>query len=93
MLSSGTTGKQSKIYLDKETAKVQSKNLTSSFQNYFGSGRFPMLVIDSESTAKGRTARTAAVNGFSLYSRKRCFALNNDMTLKISEIQEFLKKH
>lgn len=93
MLSSGTTGKQSKIYLDKHTAKQQSRGLTDSFKEYFGSGRFPMLIIDSESTAKGRTARTAAVNGFSLYGKKRCFALDNNMELKLQEIQEFMKKH
>ncbi|MFT6193222.1 MAG: hypothetical protein ACJASU_000116 [Cognaticolwellia sp.] len=93
MLSSGTSGKQSKIYLDKHTAKQQSKGLTDSFKEYFGSGRFPMLIIDSENTARGRTARTAAVNGFSLYGKKRCFALDSNMELKLQEVQDFIKKH
>ncbi len=90
MYSSGTTGKQSKIFLDKETAKTQSVQLAQSFKDNFGGSRFPMLIIDSESTAKGRTARTAAVNGFSLYGKKCCFGLDENMELKIDEIKEFL---
>lgn len=93
MYSSGTTGKQSKIFLDKETAKSQSVHLTQSFKENFGGSRFPMLIIDSESTVKGRTARTAAVNGFSLYGKKRCFALDDNMKLKADEVKAFLERH
>jgi phenylacetate-coenzyme A ligase PaaK-like adenylate-forming protein len=93
MYSSGTMGAQSKIFLDKETVKAQSSHLAQSFKSYFGGSRFPMLIIDSESTAKGRTARTAAVNGFSLYGKKRCFALDDNMILKVDEVREFLEKH
>jgi phenylacetate-coenzyme A ligase PaaK-like adenylate-forming protein len=93
MYSSGTAGARSKIFLDKETIKLQSFHLTQSFKSYFGGSRFPMLIIDSESTSKGRTARTAAVNGFSLYGKKRCFALNEKMELKIKEVAEFLEQH
>ncbi|NRP37540.1 Acyl-protein synthetase, LuxE [Marinobacterium sp. xm-a-121] len=93
MYSSGTTGKQSKIYLDKDTAKSQSLHLTTSFKNNFGGSRFPMLVIDSDKTRKGRTARSAAVNGFSLYSKKRCFALDENMNLKLEEVQDFLEQN
>lgn len=93
MYSSGTTGKKSKIFLDKETAKAQSHHLAQSFKSNFGGSRFPMLIIDSESTAKGQTARTAAVNGFSLYGKKRCFALDEKMELKVDEITMFLDMH
>jgi len=93
MYSSGTTGVQSKIFLDKETIKAQTSSLTQSFKDYFGSSRFPMLIIDSELTVRDNTARTAAINGFSLHGKKRCFALDDKMTLKIEEISEFLKKH
>lgn len=93
MYSSGTTGSQSKIYLDKRTVKEQSNGLTQSFKDYFGDQRYPMLIIDSQSTAKGQTARTAAVNGFSLYGKKHCFALDEHLKLKIDEVKEFLQKY
>lgn len=93
MYSSGTTGKRSKIFLDKETAKSQSIHLAQSFKSYFGGSRFPMLIIDSQSTSRGQTARTAAVNGFSMYGRKRCFALDDNMELKVDEIIQFLETH
>lgn len=93
MFSSGTTGARSKIFLDKETAKAQSSHLVQSFKDYFGGSRFPMLIIDSESSAKGNTARTAAINGFSLYGKKRCFALDEKMEVKVKEVLEFLEEH
>ena len=93
MLSSGTTGKQSQIFLDRNTSKLQTRGLMESFKEYFGSGRFPMLVIDSESTAKGRTARTAAVNGFAMFAKKRFFALDDDMQLKFDGIYNFLEEN
>ena len=93
MLSSGTTGAQSRVFLNKETAKEQTRHLSQSFRDNFGEGRFPMLIIDSENTARGFTARTAAVNGFSLFSKKRCFALDDGMHLRVKEVTEFLEKH
>ncbi|MFC3852769.1 acyl-protein synthetase [Salinispirillum marinum] len=93
MYSSGTTGKASKIHLDKETAKNQSLHLAKSFKEYFGDSRFPMLIIDSESTARGMTARTAAVNGFSIYGKKRCFALNEKMELRVEEVLKFIEEY
>jgi phenylacetate-coenzyme A ligase PaaK-like adenylate-forming protein len=93
MYSSGTTGKRSKIFLDKDTVKTQSLHLAQSFKSYFGGSRFPMLIIDSQSTSRGQTARTAAVNGFSMYGRKRCFALDDDMELKVEEVIQFLETH
>lgn len=96
MNSSGTTGQPSKIYLDKETAKAQSAKLIEIFQDTFGNSRFPMLVIDSEETIKNRfkfSARTAAINGFSIFSRKRFFALDEKMKLKIDELIDFISQH
>lgn len=96
MNSSGTTGTQSKIYLDKETAKNQSSSLIETFTDLFGNKRFPMLIIDSEKTVKDRakfSARTAAINGFSLFSRNRCFALDDNLNLNLSDIESFLQKH
>lgn len=96
MRSSGTAGKASQIFLDKDTAQKQSLALVENFGNHFGNGRFPMLVIDAESTVKDRlkfSARTAAINGFSMFSRGRCFALNDDMKPDFNRIRDFLNEN
>lgn len=96
MQSSGTGGVQSKIFLDQETSKLQQAKLVEIFAHVFGGSRYPMLVIDSLETVKDRykfSARTAAINGFTLFSRQRAFALNDDMSINFNLINEFLEKH
>ena len=96
MRSSGTLGQYSQIFLDKETAQKQTRALVDIVGDAFGKGRFPMLVIDAESTVKDRlkfSARTAAINGFSMFSRERCFALDDDMTPNYPRIREFLEQN
>ena len=96
MHSSGTGGKPSSIYLDSLTAKQQQSKLIEIFQDAFGKKRFPMLVIDSESTVKDRnrfTARTAAINGFSIFSRGRAFALNDDLSINYKRLFAFLEEN
>lgn len=96
MQSSGTGGVQSKIFLDQETSKLQQAKLIEIFADAFGGSRYPMLVIDSLETVKDRykfSARTAAINGFTLFSRQRAFALNDDMSINFDLINEFLEKH
>lgn len=96
MRSSGTSGQQSQIFLDRDTAQRQTRALVAQFADHFGKGRFPMLVIDAESTVRERqkfSARTAAVNGFSMFARKRCFALDDDETLNLGRVRDFLAAH
>ena len=96
MLSSGTTGPQSKIYLDQENAKAQQSKLIETFSNVFGRGRYPMLVIDSPNTVKDRkcfSARTAAINGFGIFSKGQEFALKEDMSLNLRKVEDFLEKN
>ncbi|MDA8631260.1 hypothetical protein N9L29_00975 [Litoricolaceae bacterium] len=96
MLSSGTGGIQSKIYLDQANAKAQQSKLIEIFSNAFGKGRYPMLVIDSEATIKNRklfSARTAAINGFGIFSRGREFALDENMNVNVDKIKKFLDKY
>lgn len=96
MMSSGTSGLRSRIYLDRETAQAQTRTLLAICGEAFGKARSPMLVIDSESTVKDRnrfSARTAAVNGFSIMARDRCFALDEDMSLNIPRVMAFLEEH
>jgi phenylacetate-coenzyme A ligase PaaK-like adenylate-forming protein len=94
MNSSGTSGQNvSKIVLDKHTASIQTKTLTKLVSNFIGNERLPMMVIDHEGTIKDRkqfSARTAAIQGFSIFSNSRVFALNHDYKLNINIIEEFL---
>jgi len=97
MTSSGTTGQAvSKIYLDKETASVQQKVLVKIVSEFTGSGRMPMLIIDSPSVVKDRamfSARGAGILGFSIFGSDRAYALNEDMEIDIKAVQSFLEKH
>lgn len=96
MRSSGTSGNFSKIFLDKHTARLQTHALISGFTSFFGKGRFPMLVIDNKNTVTNRdffSARTAAINGFSMFSHGKCFALDDEMKFDFSAVRDFLNIH
>lgn len=94
MTSSGTTGAVSRIHLDRETAKLQSQRLAEVFADAFTKSRFPMLVIDAESTVTDRrefSARTAAINGFGLFSKGREFALDENFAVDVDRIMSFVE--
>jgi phenylacetate-coenzyme A ligase PaaK-like adenylate-forming protein len=97
MTSSGTTGQAvSKIFLDKQTASLQTKILSRIISNFLGSSRLPMIIIDCESTVKNRnhfSARSAGITGFSLFASKKIFALNDDMSLNEEGIKQFLEEN
>ena len=97
MNSSGTTGQVvSKIFLDKQTSTLQTRILSRIVSSFLGSSRFPMIIIDCESTIKNRSqfsARSAGIIGFSLFATKRIFALNDDMSLNIEGITSFLEEN
>ena len=60
MMSSGTTGNNpSKIMLDKKTSARQTKVLAKIINQYIGSKRLPMIIIDNESTIKNRNKFSA----------------------------------
>lgn len=97
LTSSGTTGQQvSKIYLDKETATVQTKTLVEVMRPILGTKRLPMIILDTKSVLKDRksfSARGAGILGFSNFGRKHFYALNDDMTLDVEGLQTYLKEH
>lgn len=97
MTSSGTSGQAvSKIYLNRETAANQQKTLERIVSSFIGRERLPMLIIDTPSVIKNRamfSARGAGILGFSLFGRKRCYALDDDMNLRLEEIQKFLEEN
>ncbi len=97
MTSSGTTGQAvSKIYLDKVTSSNQQKAMVKIVSEFTGSNRMPMIIIDCPSVIKDRamfSARGAGILGFSIFGRKKMYALNDDMELDVDGVREFLEEH
>lgn len=97
MTSSGTSGQNvSRIFLDRATAALQSKVLTSLMSDVLGKRRLPMLVIDSPAVLQDRqafSARGAGILGFSIFGRDITYALDESMKLNLPEIEAFLQKH
>ena len=97
MMSSGTSGqRQSKIYLDKDTAILQQKVLLRLLGDFVGNKRLPMLVVDTPAITRDRrlfTTRGATIMGLDFMARKMVFALNEDMTLNVDVLMRFLKDY
>lgn len=97
MMSSGTSGqKQSKIYLDKETAVLQQKVLLRLLGDFIGNKRLPMLVIDSKSIIRDRnlfTTRGATIMGLDFAAKKMIFALDDNMQLDEKVLCEFVNQY
>ena len=97
MTSSGTSGQGvSKIFLNKATVKRQQEALVSIFKAQTERSRMPMLIIDSSDTIKNRSrfnARAAGILGFSMFGKSTVFALNKDLTIDLTVVQEFFSKY
>ena len=97
MTSSGTSGQQvSRIFLDRETAVNQQKTLVKLVSSIAGGSRMPMIIIDCPSVVKNRamfSARGAGILGFSIFGRKKIYALNDDMELQLAAIREFIAEN
>ena len=97
MTSSGTTGQRvSKIFLDRETVANQQKTLVRIVSDFTGSERLPMIIIDCPSVLKDRakfSARGAGILGFSIFGRRKMYALDDNMNLRLEEVNDFLLEH
>lgn len=97
MTSSGTSGQHvSRIYLDKETASLQTKVLSRLMTDMLGKKRVPMLVIDSPAVLHDRltfSARGAGILGFSMFGQDVTYALDEGMQLDISGVMAFMERH
>lgn len=93
LVSSGTTGQvRSHIYLDAATAQYQQLTLYAIMKSFFGTGRLPMLIIDSPSIFTDRTAfnaRGAAILGFSIFAKKKYYALTDTMEINTEALEAF----
>lgn len=94
--SSGTTGQNvSRIFLDDETSRNQTKALVYILQSFLGKQRLPMLIIDHPSVIKDRksfSARGAGILGLSNFGRNHTYALNDDMSLNLPAIRDFAER-
>lgn len=97
MTSSGTTGqKVSKIFVDKDNARLQQKVMITILSDYWGKKRLPMLIIDTPQVVKDRkmfTARGAAILGLQVAARDMVYVLNEDMSLNEKVLDDFLEKY
>ncbi|MCR4818816.1 MAG: hypothetical protein K5841_07665 [Fretibacterium sp.] len=97
MTSSGTSGQQvSKIFLDRENVKNQTKTLTSIISSYIGKKRLPLLLLDTEMVKKDRSmfsARGAGIIGFTTFGRDVGYALNENMEPDLDRIRSFYEDH
>lgn len=95
--SSGTSDSSlSKIFLDNQNSNSQSKSLSLIMQSILGKKRVPMLIVDKNSKFSDRrqiNARTAAINGFSIFGRDHFFLLNNDDSINYDGLNLFLSKN
>jgi phenylacetate-coenzyme A ligase PaaK-like adenylate-forming protein len=97
MMSSGTSGQTvSKIFLNKENTRSQTKVLTNIISSFIGKKRLPLLILDSPQVKTNRemfSARGAGVIGFSTFGYDVTYALDENMQINIEAIQTFLNKH
>src|SRR5207253_730031 len=86
----------SKIYLDKETAQLQTMALSNIVQYLLGKDRLPMLIIDTIGLIKNRTsfsARGAGVLGMSIFGKSHVYLLDEQMNVNKEALTQFMEKH
>lgn len=97
LTSSGTTSSRvSKIFLDKQTTKFQTKALSSIMRSYLGPKRLPMIIIDTESVIKDRklfSARGGGIIGLSNFGRNHLYLFDSEMNIRYAELEAFIEKY
>ena len=97
LTSSGTSGQAvSKIFLDADNVRSQSKTLNEIISSFIGKQRLPLLLLDTEMLKKDRSmysARGAGIIGFSIFGRNTVYALDADMRIDMEKVTAFCKRH
>ena len=97
MSSSGTTGQTpSRVYLDVETAQLQSRALSRIVTHFLGPTRRPMLIVDNAEVIRDRhsfSARAAGIKGMMTFGRDHLFVLDEEMQLRRPEFDSWLARH
>lgn len=95
--SSGTSGQAvSKIFLNADNVRSQSKTLNEIISSFIGKHRLPLLLLDTEMIKRDRSlysARGAGIIGFSIFGRNSVYALDADMRLDVEKVAAFCEKH
>lgn len=95
--SSGTSsGKPSKIFLDKKNSSDQINALKKIIQFHIGNERLPMIIIDKKSSIHNSgsfDAKKAAFFGFAIFAKDFFFLLNENGTINYEGLNKFLKKN
>lgn len=94
LTSSGTSGQAvSRIYLDADTAQLQSRTLVKIMQHFLGVDRRPMVFLDHSAVVRDRrtfSARGAGILGMLPFGRQPFYALRDDMSLDLEGLEEYL---
>ncbi len=97
LTSSGTTSQiPSRIFLDVETARLQTQALSSIVTHFIGHVRMPMLIIDHPGVVKDRrlfSARGAGILGMLSYGRDHFYVLDDDMRSDRAALKTWLARH
>lgn len=96
LYSSSTSGRRSKIMLDKITSDNQIVVLNKILQDFFGKKRRHFIIFDAEETVKskdnGLSSRGTAIRGMLSMAKKISFVLDNDLKLDIEELRSLILK-
>lgn len=88
LFSSGTSGTQSRIFLDAKTARYQTRTLVKILTNFIGNDRKLFLILDSRDTLNtpgGESfSRATAITSMYTFSNKIHFLLDSHLELNKS---------
>ncbi len=97
LTSSGTSGQEvSKIYLDKETAKLQTLALSKIINHVVGNKRLPMLIADSKAVFSNKqlfSARGAGILGLSVFGKDHTYILDDNFEFSEEAFNQFVEKY
>jgi len=94
LTSSGTTGQAvSRIFLDPDTAQLQTRTLVKIMQHFLGVDRRPMIFLDHAAVVRDRqsfSARGAGILGLLPFGRRPFYALREDMSLDMEGVAAYI---
>jgi phenylacetate-coenzyme A ligase PaaK-like adenylate-forming protein len=97
LTSSGTSGQEvSRIYLDKETARLQTIALSKIINHVVGTKRLPMLIVDSKAVFSNKqlfSARGAGILGLSVFGKDHTYILDENFEFSEEALHQFVEKY
>lgn len=95
LTSSRTSGRVSRIYLDRDAAVAQQRALAATLRPVLGADRLPMLVVDTRALFDSRqvSARGAGVLGMMTFGRDHTFLLDDQDRIDVTALHGFLNRY